>query len=186
MFNTCAHHLLWRQTRRLSVQAIEMYVETVSAGQAMSLVGVYVARTGRGSGTHKATTLCLTVRAVTRSRRRCGAFMLHRYHQFAASGKLQWIRRVSTRGRHRRRGSGVTRTNSILAIPLAAHKLVTLAGKEYAKLIAKVVFEIDQTRVGINALGACSRWWLRGSGFKSFVVFVWKGLYKLRVNITYT
>lgn len=160
MFNTCAHHLLWRQTRRLSVQAIEMYVETVSAGQTMSLVGVYVARTGRGSGTHKATTLRLTVRAVTRSRRRrrlCGAFMLHRYHQFAASGKLQWIRRVSTRGRHRRRGSGVTRTNSILAIPLAAHKLVTLAGKEYAKLIAKVVFEIDQTRVGINALGACSR-----------------------------
>lgn len=169
MFNTCAHHLLWRQTRRLRVQAIEMYVETVSTGQTMPLVGVCVARTGRGSGTHKATTLCLTFRAVPRSRcrrrRRCGAFMLHGYYQFAASGKLQWIRRVSTRGGHRGGGSGVVGANSILAIPLAAHKLVTLAGKEYAKLVAKVVFEIDQTRVGIDALGACSRWWLRGSGF---------------------
>lgn len=118
-----------------------MYVETVGAGQAIPLVGVCIAWTGRGPGTHKAATLCLTVGAVARS---CaGVFMLHRYNQFTASGKLQRIRRVPATIADARGGSAGVRANGILAIPLAAHKLVTLAGKEYAELVAKVVFEVN-------------------------------------------
>lgn len=124
-----------------------MYVETVGAGQAIPLVGVCIAWTGRGPGTHKAATLCLTVRAVARS---CaGAFMLHRYNQFTASGKLQRIRRMTATiadgrtGRGGGGGSAGVRAYGVLAIPLATHKLVTLAGKEYAELVAKVVFEVN-------------------------------------------
>lgn len=116
-----------------------MNVEAVAAGQAVALVGE-TRRHGRLDTPIGATQwrrrLAIGAVAVRhRARTRLGgALVVHGYYQFIASGNLQRIRRVAAIAD----GAG-----SALAVPLAAHELVALAGKEYAELVAEVVFEID-------------------------------------------
>lgn len=75
--------------------------------------------------------------------------MLNRNHQLISGGKFQWI-------------WGVTSILDWLgiaiaaatAVPLATDKLVTLAREKNAKFIAKIILEVYQTGIGIDAFGS--------------------------------
>lgn len=73
--------------------------------------------------------------------------MLNRNHQLISGGKFQWI-------------WGVTSILDWLgiaiaaAVPLATDKLVSLAREKNAKFIAKIILEVYQTGIGIDAFGS--------------------------------
>lgn len=62
--------------------------------------------------------------------------------------------------RWHRLGAGSAQSVHLLGIgaiaTAAGNELATLAGEQNAKLIAKVVFKVYQTGVGINVFGTCS------------------------------
>lgn len=114
-----------------------MNVEAVAAGQAVALVGETRRHWRLDAPVAATLRSCLAVGAVAvrhRARLLTGALVLHGYYQFIASGNLQRIRRMA---------AIIDGAVSAFAVPLAAHELVALAGKEYAELVAKVIFEID-------------------------------------------
>jgi len=118
------------------MEAIQVNIEVVATGQAIALLAVDCSSRGHRPGSRIVPGLTPPLHLVIGTVSLSGSLVLHGNHQLISGRKFQWI-------------GGVTSVLDWLgilalatAVPLATDELVTLAGKQDAKLIAEIVFKI--------------------------------------------